>query len=239
MRKDADGRFAAMRGFGWLARRGARFRYYGDLRRLQRLGLLSALVVSSTWIAEFLGTQGFETTVAHLGSHQEWQATAEHERDIPVVWLGSIGSRRRAKYLARVRRDLKARGVDLLVIDGVENPPTYGAARANLLARTKVVVNILRQPWDSNALRYYLAAPNKALIVSEPTLLHTPFMNGVHLVETPLDQMADAVCHYLDDEEARSRIAARAYELVTTELTMARGLSQVLKRLPEKGSGHG
>jgi hypothetical protein len=153
------------------------------------------------------------------------------ERDVPALWLGTTGSRRRGRCLHRIRQDLKDRGVELLVIDGVEHAPVFGAARATLLNRTKVVVNLLRKPWDSNALRYYLAAPNRALIVTEPTLAHTPFVNGVHLVEVPIERMADTVCHYLAHEEARQRIAEQAYRLVTTELTMAHGVAGILGRV--------
>lgn len=234
VRERPDGRWRTARHWQWLTERGTRFRYLGDLHWLRRRGLLSLLVVSSPWIARFLHAQGLEAIVGCLGSHPDWRAKAggESARDVPVLWLGTTGSRRRRRALARVRQDLKDRGVDLMVVDGVERPTVFGPARADLLNRTKIAINLLRKPWDSNGLRYYLAAPNRALIVTEPTLPHLPFVNGVHLVEVPIDDMADTICRYLRDDEARGRITERAYQLVTTDLTMARGVSQVLEQIP-------
>ena len=65
-------------------------------------------------------------------------------------------------------------------------------------------------------MRYVLAAPCKALIVTEPTLAHTAFKPGVHLVETPIDQMADAIVYYLNHEEERKQIVENAYQLITS-----------------------
>jgi spore maturation protein CgeB len=69
------------------------------------------------------------------------------------------------------------------------------------------------------------------LIVTEPTLPHTAFLPGVHLVEAPLEQMADTVCYYLSHEEERRRIVDQAYQLTTTELTMSKGIAQILERV--------
>jgi hypothetical protein len=215
----------------WLTTRGLRFRYYGDLHWLRRQGLLTVLAVPSQWMVGFLGARGFDATLAYIGSHPQWRAAAAGERDVPALWLGTTGSRRRGRLLRRLREELRDRGVELRVIDGVEHPPVFGLERARLLSRTKVVVNLLRKPWDSNSLRFYLAAPNGAMMVTEPTLAHNPCVAGVHLVQAPPEQMADTICHYLTHEDARRRIAERAYELVTTELTMANGVARIMERV--------
>jgi hypothetical protein len=61
--------------------------------------------------------------------------------------------------------------------------------RRILLNRTKIALNISRQPWEDSSLRYFVVAPNRAMIVTEPTLPHTPFTPGVHLVEAPIEQI--------------------------------------------------
>jgi spore maturation protein CgeB len=152
------------------------------------------------------------------------------ERDIPVLWLGKIATNHRRRLLKRIRAELKDYGVEILVIDGVENHYVFDEERTILLNRTKIVLNILRTKLDNNGLRYYLTAPNRALIVTEPTLAHTPFISGVHLVEAPTEQLADTIYYYLTHEEERQRIVEQAYQLVTTELTMKNGLSQILGR---------
>ena len=80
-------------------------------------------------------------------------------------------------------------------------------------------------------MRYCLAAPNRALIVTEPTLPHTGFRPGVHLVETPIKQMADTICYYLTHEEERQQFVEQAYQLATTELTMSNGVAQLLDHI--------
>jgi hypothetical protein len=211
-----------------LIRRGLRLRYYGDLLWLRRHGLLSVLAIPSAWLAELLRGRGFAVTQATMGSDPRWGADLGLERDIPVLWIGSTTAPRRRRNLAKVCADLRRRGIEVAVVDGVAQPAVFGEQRVRLLNRTQIVLNLLRAPWDSNALRFYLAAPNRALVITEPTLPHHPLGNGTHLVEAPIDHMADVVCRYLADGEARQRIVDQAYRLVTTQLTMAHGVARVM-----------
>jgi hypothetical protein len=230
-RQQAQGAWQLDPRWRWLTTKVHRFRYYGDLYWLQRQGILSILAVTSPWIADFLRARGFDPIVAHLGSHPRWGADLELERDIPVLWFGKIGTRRRRRLLNRIRAELRERGVEMLMIDGIEHPYVFGEERTILLNRTNVVLNLLREKWDDNSLRYYFAALNHALIVTEPTLPHTPFLPGVHLAEAPLEQMADTICYYLSHGEERQRIVDQAYQLATTELTMSKGIAQILERV--------
>jgi hypothetical protein len=207
-----------------------RFRYYGDLFWLSRDGVLSVLATTSKWIAEFLKARGFDPVVAYIGFHPDWGENLELERDIPVLWLARIRTNRQRRILNRIRADLRARGVEILVIDGIENPPVFGEERKVILNRTKVVLNILRKKSDNNAVRFCLAAPNHALVVTEPTLPHTPFKPGVHLVEAEIERMADTICYYLTHEEERKRITEQACQFVTTELTMRKGVVRILEK---------
>jgi hypothetical protein len=230
-RQRAQGEWQLAPRLRWLTTKAFRFRYYGDLYWLQRQGILSVLAVTSQWTADLLRVRGLDPTVAYLGSHPSWGADLELERDIPVLWIGKIGTRRRQHLLNRLRAELGERGVEILMIDGVENPYVFGQERTILLNRTKIALNLLRAKWDDNSMRYCLAAPNRALIVTEPTLPHTAFTPGVHLVEAPLEKMADTICYYLSHEEERRRIVDQAYQLATTELTMSKGAAQILERV--------
>jgi hypothetical protein len=217
----------------WLSRRALRFRYFGDLCWLAEQHLPDVLAVPSRWYAAFLAGHGFPTVETFIGSHPSWGADLRLERDIPVLWLGKPGSARRARLLRGVRAQLRARGVEMLIVDGVAHPYVFGQERTRLLNRTKIVLNLLRQPWDANAMRYFIAAPNRTMIVTEQTLAHVPFIPGVHLAACPVEQLADTVCLYLRDEPARRAIAENACRLVTTELTMANGVSRILRPLED------
>lgn len=66
--------------------------------------------------------------------------------------------------------------------------------------------------------------------INADTLPHTTFTPGVHLVETPIERMAQTLHHYLARPEERQPIVERAYRLVTTEYTMRRSVGQILER---------
>lgn len=219
----------------WLTTKAHRFRYYGDLCWLQREGILSAVVTGSPWRADYLRVRGFDPYVPPNPSYRpDWGADLNLERDIPVLWLGKIATRRRGRLLGRIRRELQARGVEMMVVDGVENPYIFGSERTRLLNRTKIILNLLRADWDNNAARYALAAQNRCLLVTEPTLPHTSFQPGLHIVQAPIEQMAETICYYLLREDERQQIAERAYQLIkenSREEIVGRLLRQVaLKR---------
>lgn len=227
--RDGEGRWRIGRARAALTHKGYRFRYFGDLVWLQAQGLLTVLAVPSDVIAAFLNERGVRAMVAYIGTPPSWGEDLQLERDIPVLWFGKPGSARRAKLLERLTDELEGRGVALMRCDGVHAPYIFGAERTRLLNRTRVVVNFMRQPHDSNAMRYFIVAPNRAMIVSEPTLPHTPFVPGEHLVHAPPAQLAETICRYVADERARNEIAERAHTLVSTELTMHKMLARVFR----------
>lgn len=210
-----DGQWAAVGPLRPLTRIGHRFRYYGDLCWLRDEGVLTAVVTGSPWRADYLRSKGFDPYVPPTPSFRpNWGDDLNLERDIPVLWLGKIATRRRERRLKRIRHDLRDRGVDMLVIDGVENSYIFGDDRTVLLNRTKIVLNLLRAKWDNTAGRYALAAQNRCLLVTEPTLQHVAFEPGVHIVQAPINDMAQTICYYLENEAERRAIADRAYELI-------------------------
>jgi hypothetical protein len=215
----------------WITRKMNRFRYYGDLFWLQERGMLSVLGVGSQWIADYLETRGLNPIVTYIGSHPGWGRDLNLDRDIPVLWIGKFATPRRKRVLGKIRAQLRDRGIEMLVVDGDENPPVFGQDRTVLLNRTKIVLNVLRVKWDNHSLRFFLAAQNRALIVTEPTLPHIPFSPGLHIVESSLEKMADAISYFLSHERERQKIAENAHSLVTTELTMKNSAERIMERI--------
>jgi spore maturation protein CgeB len=120
----------------------------------------------------------------------------------------------------------------MMFIDGVENPYVFGEQRTVLLNRSKIVINLLRNEWDNNAGRFYLAALNRALFVTEPMLAHNIVIQpGVHIVETPLDQLASTINYYIDNEDEREKITEQAHHLVTEDITIDKTLSKILNAI--------
>lgn len=215
----------------WVNRKAYRYRYYGDLHWLQRQGLLLTLAVTSSWNCNLLTEKGFNPVVAYVGSHihRQWGMDLGLKRDIPVLWIGKVATARRKQILKRLRLELSQRGVEMMVVDGVEHPYVFGEERTILFNRAKVTLNVLRHPWDDNSMRYFLAAPNRTLIITELTLPHTPFIPNVHLVQSSIAEMADTVCYYLEHEDERREIVDQAYELASTKLTLENSLRTILE----------
>jgi hypothetical protein len=227
--RDSRGYWDCDQRLKWITKRANRFRYYGDLHWLRSNQILTVLAVGSKWIANYLQLKGFRPIIAYIGSHPGWGDLLNLERNIPVLWLGKLGSDRRRSMLDKVRKDLQKLGVEILVIDGVENPYVFGYDRTILLNRTKIAINLLREEWDNHSLRYYLSAQNGVLVVTEPTLPHTPFVPGEHIVDTSIGSMADVVYAYLNNETQRKQIVDRAYRLVKDEVTMEKSVSCILQ----------
>jgi hypothetical protein len=207
-----------------------RYRYYGDLFWLRDEGVLTVLALWSDWSAGYLRARGFDPLVLSGGFEQNWGGDLRLERDIPVLWLGKVGSARRARLLKRLRVELRQRGVEMMVVDGIEHPYVYGEARTVLLNRTRIVLNLLRQKWDDNSMRFVLAARNGALVVTEPTLPHTRHQPGVDLVVSPPGQMADTICYYLAHEEERLAIAENASRLAAGHSKPSQAISDILEK---------
>jgi hypothetical protein len=213
-----------------LLRRAHRYRYYGDLFWLREQGVLTVLALWSRVIADSLRAQGFDPIVLTGGYQLDWGCDLGLARDIPVLWLGKPVSGRRVQLLSRLRQELDARGVPMMVVDGVEHPFVIGEERTILLNRTRIMVNLVRQKYDDNSMRYPLAAHNRVLLVSEPTLRHTYFEPGVHLVETPISRMAETICYYLQHDDERKRIVDNAYEFVAANARPGQAIAQVIAR---------
>ncbi len=61
--------------------------------------------------------------------------------------------------------------------------------RTELLNRSKLVLNIMRQPWDDPVFRILLASANGATVLSEPVRDGGPFIAGRHFIAAPLDEI--------------------------------------------------
>jgi hypothetical protein len=220
---------------GWSAllthveQRFLRFRYLGDMLYARRQGWIDVFADISAVYAQLFTTFGFPTLAAPFGGFSEWYTDLNCERDIDVLWMGKRATARRSRLLDSLRQELRRRGTDIYMVDSVERPFVFDDERTQLLNRTKIALNLLRTWYDENSLRFCMAAPNRALIVTEPLLAHVPqYQAGIHYVAAPIEQLADTIVYYLQQDEERERIVDSAYQLVTTELTMRNTLQKIM-----------
>jgi len=213
--------------------RGHRLRICGELRRLQAQGVLDVLAVTSALRAAYLRRAGFEPVVVPLGYDADtYGCDLGVERDIDVCFVGKVDSRRRRVLLEREGTQLAKRGIRLTIATDL-----YGEARTHFLNRSKIMLNILRAPHDFVGQRLMLGAANQALVVSEPMLDIAPFVDGKHLVISPLATLAETIEYYLAHDSERSAIAMEAYRFVRTHLTIEQMIGKLLS-VPPQGNAN-
>jgi hypothetical protein len=208
-------------------RLGHRFRIDGELMWAHRHGLPDVLAVTSARRARWLRTLGMDAIHVPTAYGRTYGRDLGLERDIPVAWIGSPGvwANRRDRVLARLTGDLARRGVTVRSwLGGLS-----GEERTEVVNRTKILLNLLQHPQDFTGHRLVLGAANKALVVSELMVDSEPFQPGRHMVQAPVEELADRIVYYLEHEDERQRISEAAYELVTTRLSMTRALETIFR----------
>ena len=184
------------------------------------------VVVTSRDRAVTLAASGVAARVTPFGYHPLLAgAIVGHagDRDIPVVALGSgiDWASRRARALRRIAVDL---GPVPLAIAG----PTWGSERANLLGRSRILLDVHRVPGNFIGLRVLLAAAAGAVLVTEPMDDPHPFQPGTHFIQAPLADLATAARDLLADEPRRRRIVGASQALISGPLSMSAALQAVL-----------
>jgi hypothetical protein len=207
---------------------------YSNARRLAELterGLIDVLVVISEDRREFLAERGIESEVVPRGYHRSFGIDLRGERDIDVLFLGTLKAVPRRRRILRV---LARADVDVLARGDWHDPRYWGSQRAALLNRTKIALNLSRHPGQFAGDRFIVSMGNGALVVSEPAHRPAPFRPGEHYVEAPARDLAATIKRLLADDEERQKIAAKGREFVTEELTMTRSATEILELIAKR-----
>jgi len=217
-----------------LLRRAGRFRALGEMLALKQYGVLRLIGAFSETNVRFLWRHGLPATNIPMGYHQAFGERLGLDRDIDVVFLGSTRDQRRRRVIAQLEEQLTEKGVRTVVKDGsLERGSAFDRDRTILLNRSRIMLNVMRQPWDDLVFRLLLAAPNGAMLLSERLLPTStgPFTPDAHFAVADLPNMVDAVRFYLAEDRERQRIVERAYSFVTETLTMGRMASAAVRAL--------
>jgi hypothetical protein len=209
--------------------KGARLRFLGDILWLHRHGLLDVLALSSSVYAEYLKQQyGIHSILIPRGYHPSYGRLLDLDRDIAVVWMGKTRTERRKRVISWLREQLAKRGQVMRIHDGQENDLIFGEKRTRILNRARFVLNVFPHPTWELSIRYFLAATNGAVVLTEPGENRYPFVPGKHLVECAIEGMPDTVMYYLDHEEERCAIANGMINLMKRELTLEHSIANIL-----------
>jgi len=225
------GRLADWAAPGLTVSRGTRLSFVGDILWLHRHNLLDVLALSSTVYADYLARYGISALLVPRGYHPGYGAVLNLPRDIPVVWMGKLRTRRRREKLHWLREELARRGHTMLLFDGHENDFIFGEARTHILNRTWFVANVFFSgPTDELSIRYYIAAANGAVTITEPGRNRYPFVPGRHLVECPVERMPDAIEYYLAHPAEWQAISDNMLNLLQTKITLEKSIACLLAR---------
>jgi Glycosyl transferase family 2/Glycosyl transferases group 1 len=166
---------------------------------------------------------------------------AEGDKPIDVVFMGSLTPRREA-VLADMADVLSAHECRLLLFEAskpieadTDDHFVAGSAKADLLARTRVMLNIHRSD-DTGYFEWHRVLPavaNGAVILTEPSEATAPLRHGVHLVEAPTADLSAYLVGLLRNEEQRRSIARAARSQLQADHAFARALERTLARLRE------
>ncbi|MEO1057414.1 MAG: glycosyltransferase [Actinomycetota bacterium] len=152
------------------------------------------------------------------------------DRDIDVLFLGALDDRRGAlladlaPMLVRRRSELRLFRFDRPVDESTPGL-VFGADKAALLARAKVLINIHRdRPADAPAyfewVRMVEAMANGCAVLTEPSEAHAPLVAGEHFAQAAPADLGDALIDLLDDEQQRADVAEAGRAAVTGELAL-------------------
>lgn len=217
--------------------RGGRLRALGEMLALHQAGLPLLICVFTATNQNFLRRFNLPATLIPMG----WAPAFGYPlfflpRDIDVVFLGSTRDRRRKRIIARLEKQLSERRISFVIKDGSpQRGFAFGQERTILLNRTKIMLNIMRQPWDDPVFRLLLAAPTGAMVLSETLRAGStgPFQIGQHFAMADLETMVEAISYYLQHEDDRQYIADCAFHYVTHDLTMGKMVQRMLNALDQ------
>jgi len=207
---------------------------YRSLARLARLGVPDVLAVTTRERATFLAERGLDAVVVPYGYVPEDGRDLALERDLDVLFLGTLGIRRRRDAVRRLRRA----GIRVEAVGSYHDPALWGEERTKLVNRAKIMLSVARFPGTLAGKRFLIGMACKALVLSDPLYDPAPYERGVHFVEAPLELLPEVAARYLADESERLRVAEQGHAFATRELTMERSvgllLDAVAARLREK-----
>jgi hypothetical protein len=210
-----------------------------------------------------LQAEGIEAQHLRLGgvpsmdrrSYSTHQPTSQPtDRPTDVLFLGGLTDYR-AATLATLAPQLWERRADLRLfdfsrpVDGAIESLVFGAAKYDLLASSRILVNIHRDAGDAGdaggAANHYFewarlieAMANGCVVVTEPATGFAPLQSGKHFIETT--DLATTIAELLNDPERCAEISAAGSIAVLEEHPLVDSLGPILASLPLPGIGsHG
>jgi spore maturation protein CgeB len=145
------------------------------------------------------------------------------KRDIDVLFIGARRKDRRREILEKCFKTLEAKGIKIYIADN----NCYGEERTRLLNRSKIVLDIMRIPWEMPVMRLLMSMSCGALVISDWTQSPEPF-RPEHLVQVEFAHLPETILYYLENSQKRERITNSAYNYVIEQVTLTQSLTKII-----------
>ncbi|MCE5184856.1 MAG: glycosyltransferase [Planctomycetaceae bacterium] len=149
-------------------------------------------------------------------------------RDIDVVFLGHIRSRndRRDAIVRLVQKELGLRGYRMEVL----TQDYYGSKRNDVINRSKILLHVVRMPWELPGMRLLIGAGGGALNVTTGFSGNAaPYVEGRHFIDSSPSNLVNTLLYYLQNETQRRAIADQTYEYVKSEISLGKSILRILE----------
>ena len=197
---------------------------YFRLKQMHHRGLIDLCVVSARSRQKFLEEKGIHSHFVPLGSHPGLGRRLNIERDIDVLFIGTLDD---ARHRAAIHF-LRENGIAVEALGSWKPGPSWGDSRTELINRARIFLNVQRHSGQYSGYRMLLGMANGAMILSEPVHDPFPYQPGVHYVESTLQQMPETILKYWSDDAERARIAEAGHRFAVETLTIEKSMQQMI-----------
>ena len=207
------------------------FRFLVDnfamLERGRRKGWLSHVVTSTEEKCQYLESHGIDAKFLPVGQQSFFGEDLQRSRDIDVLFIGSLKSKRRRLQLDQLMSRLAAYGLTTYIPD----EPVWGEARTKLVNRVKILLHIHNFEWDTPWMRWNLAAANGAAVASPPLSVPFPMRPNIDYLSASYEELPDAIHALVQDENRRQQMVVACQTTISEHMTSARSLALLAKQL--------
>jgi hypothetical protein len=189
---------------------------------------LDYFITSIVSRSELLRQQGVNAHLIPIGYHPVFGESLDLPRDIDVAFLGHIRSNNdeRGSIAYRVKKELESQGHKVEIITG----GCFGRKRTEFMNRVKILVDVVKMPWELPGMRLLIGASGGAMIVTTGFSGDaSPYIEGRHFIEAPEFKLVETLLYYLNNEPQRQKIAAEASAFIQSENTMKQSISQIME----------
>ena len=200
---------------------------FAMLDRGRRKGWLSHVVTSTEEKRQYLESHGIDAQFLPVGQHSFFGEDLHRSRDIDVLFIGSLKSKRRRLQLDQLMSRLAAYGLTTYIPD----EPVWGEARTKLVNRAKILLHMHNFEWDTPWMRWNLAAANGAAVASPPLSVPFPMRPNIDYLSASYEELPGAIHDLIQDENRHQQMVVACQTTISEHMTNARSLALLAKQL--------